>query len=377
MLLRHGRADARRHPPARAAPPRLRAGRRAGAGHGLPRAPAAGEHVATRASCATASPRAGRSTSCWRRPRSTALPGRSSRARRGRRPTPPIPAPYEPEPVAEWRRAEARAADGAAPWPALDRALGARGARPDRRRAGAHRRDRSTSVDPADHGRAGRRGRRRAARPRPTPPSPPPARRAGRVAAHAGRPSGPAVLFRAAGVDAGAGATSWPPSRCSRRASRGTRPTPTCARRSTSASTTGGRCCGSTAGRPSGAVAAGRGEPAALPGQGRRASSSPRGTSRWPSRRGMVAAALVAGNPVILKPAEQTPADRPGGWSRRWWRPGCRRACSQFLPGVGEEVGARLVEHPDVAVIAFTGSQGRRPGDHRSRPPSTARASAT
>ena len=29
----------------------------------------------------------------------------------------------------------------------------------------------------------------------------------------------------------------------------------------------------------------------------------------------------------------------------------------QFLPGIGEEVGARLVEHPDVAVIAFTGSR--------------------
>ncbi len=29
----------------------------------------------------------------------------------------------------------------------------------------------------------------------------------------------------------------------------------------------------------------------------------------------------------------------------------------QFLPGLGEEVGARLVEHPDVAVIVFTGSK--------------------
>jgi RHH-type proline utilization regulon transcriptional repressor/proline dehydrogenase/delta 1-pyrroline-5-carboxylate dehydrogenase len=28
-----------------------------------------------------------------------------------------------------------------------------------------------------------------------------------------------------------------------------------------------------------------------------------------------------------------------------------------FLPGIGEEVGARLVEHPDVAGIAFTGSR--------------------
>lgn len=71
---------------------------------------------------------------------------------------------------------------------------------------------------------------------------------------------------------------------------------------------------------------------------------------------GMVAAALVAGNPVILKPAEQTPAVA--------WRliealvaAGAPAGVVQFLPGVGEEVGARLVEHPDVAIIAFTGSR--------------------
>ena len=29
----------------------------------------------------------------------------------------------------------------------------------------------------------------------------------------------------------------------------------------------------------------------------------------------------------------------------------------QFLPGKGEVVGAALVEHPDVALIAFTGSR--------------------
>jgi RHH-type proline utilization regulon transcriptional repressor/proline dehydrogenase/delta 1-pyrroline-5-carboxylate dehydrogenase len=71
---------------------------------------------------------------------------------------------------------------------------------------------------------------------------------------------------------------------------------------------------------------------------------------------GMVTAALVAGNPVCFKPAEQTPAIgaqlvealRAGGLP-----PGVLA----FLPGLGEEVGARLVEHPDVALIAFTGSQ--------------------
>src|SRR5439155_2867838 len=29
-----------------------------------------------------------------------------------------------------------------------------------------------------------------------------------------------------------------------------------------------------------------------------------------------------------------------------------------FLPGVGEEIGPTLVDHPDVALIAFTGSRG-------------------
>ncbi|HZA00441.1 MAG TPA: proline dehydrogenase family protein [Acidimicrobiales bacterium] len=71
---------------------------------------------------------------------------------------------------------------------------------------------------------------------------------------------------------------------------------------------------------------------------------------------GMTTAALVAGNPVILKPAEQTPAVA--------WRlieallaAGAPPGVVQFLPGRGEVVGARLVEHPDVAVIAFTGSR--------------------
>ena len=71
---------------------------------------------------------------------------------------------------------------------------------------------------------------------------------------------------------------------------------------------------------------------------------------------GMTAAALVAGNPVILKPAEQTPA------VARYLvealvAGGAPRGVVQFLPGDGEVVGAALVEHPDVAVIAFTGSR--------------------
>jgi RHH-type proline utilization regulon transcriptional repressor/proline dehydrogenase/delta 1-pyrroline-5-carboxylate dehydrogenase len=71
---------------------------------------------------------------------------------------------------------------------------------------------------------------------------------------------------------------------------------------------------------------------------------------------GMTVAALVAGNPVILKPAEQTPAL---SWKlvEALVDSGVPRGVLQFLPGIGEDVGARLVEHPDVSFIVFTGSK--------------------
>ncbi|HMJ79174.1 MAG TPA: bifunctional proline dehydrogenase/L-glutamate gamma-semialdehyde dehydrogenase, partial [Iamia sp.] len=71
---------------------------------------------------------------------------------------------------------------------------------------------------------------------------------------------------------------------------------------------------------------------------------------------GMTAAALVAGNPVILKPAEQSPGV---AWSlvEAFEAAGLPQGVLGFVPGLGEEVGARLVEHPEVAVIAFTGSR--------------------
>jgi RHH-type proline utilization regulon transcriptional repressor/proline dehydrogenase/delta 1-pyrroline-5-carboxylate dehydrogenase len=70
---------------------------------------------------------------------------------------------------------------------------------------------------------------------------------------------------------------------------------------------------------------------------------------------GMSAAALVAGNPVILKPAEQTPAIA-SRLVEAFRAGGAPAGVVQFLPGFGEDVGVRLVEHPDVAVIVFTGS---------------------
>ncbi len=75
-----------------------------------------------------------------------------------------------------------------------------------------------------------------------------------------------------------------------------------------------------------------------------------------PILTGMSMAALVTGNTVVIKPAEQSPVvaaklldilqelDLPLG-------------VVNYLPGRGEVVGAALVEHPDTAIIAFTGSR--------------------
>ncbi|MEX0585781.1 MAG: proline dehydrogenase family protein, partial [Pirellulales bacterium] len=71
---------------------------------------------------------------------------------------------------------------------------------------------------------------------------------------------------------------------------------------------------------------------------------------------GMTVAALATGNTVVMKPAEQSSVvaaklmeilsevDLPAG-------------VLNYVPGEGHVAGARLVEHPDVALIAFTGSR--------------------
>ncbi len=71
---------------------------------------------------------------------------------------------------------------------------------------------------------------------------------------------------------------------------------------------------------------------------------------------GMTVAALVSGNTVIVKPAEQTPyiAKR---MCEMLWQAGMPRDVLHFLPGQGETVGAKLVRDPRVAIIAFTGSK--------------------
>ncbi|HLP41125.1 MAG TPA: proline dehydrogenase family protein, partial [Fibrobacteria bacterium] len=60
---------------------------------------------------------------------------------------------------------------------------------------------------------------------------------------------------------------------------------------------------------------------------------------------GMATAALTAGNPVILKPAEQSSA-MAYQLFQAMREAGYPEGAAQFLPGRGEEAGARLVAHP-------------------------------
>ncbi len=71
---------------------------------------------------------------------------------------------------------------------------------------------------------------------------------------------------------------------------------------------------------------------------------------------GQVVAALVAGNAVAAKPAEQTPG-RGAALRRPAARKSvCRPTRWQCLHGTGETVGAALVAHPFTAGVCFTGS---------------------
>jgi len=71
---------------------------------------------------------------------------------------------------------------------------------------------------------------------------------------------------------------------------------------------------------------------------------------------GTTVAPLVAGNPVILKPAEQSPII-----ARKLveilHEAGVPADALHYLPGPGEEVGQALVNDPRVDVISFTGSR--------------------
>ena len=70
---------------------------------------------------------------------------------------------------------------------------------------------------------------------------------------------------------------------------------------------------------------------------------------------GQVAAALAAGNPVLAKPAEQTPLIAAFA-VRLLHQAGIPPAVLQLLPGQGETVGAALVADARVRGVMFTGS---------------------
>lgn len=71
---------------------------------------------------------------------------------------------------------------------------------------------------------------------------------------------------------------------------------------------------------------------------------------------GMTVAALGTGNAVILKPAEQASLIA-FELAKILLEAGVPRDALAFLPGRGETVGRFLVNSPDVAMIAFTGSR--------------------
>ena len=70
---------------------------------------------------------------------------------------------------------------------------------------------------------------------------------------------------------------------------------------------------------------------------------------------GMLAAPLVCGNTVLIKPAEQSSLTAYE-LVKLLLKAGFPSESFAFLPGRGEEVGEALVEHPKVSIISFTGS---------------------
>ena len=71
---------------------------------------------------------------------------------------------------------------------------------------------------------------------------------------------------------------------------------------------------------------------------------------------GMVSAAVVTGNTVIMKPAEQS-AVCGAMLMEIFEEAGLPPGVLNYLPGKGSVIGAHLVDHKDVYIIAFTGSR--------------------
>ncbi len=70
---------------------------------------------------------------------------------------------------------------------------------------------------------------------------------------------------------------------------------------------------------------------------------------------GMLSAAIVAGNGVVLKPSSLTPVIA-ARFVALLEEAGVPPGIVQFLPGAGAGIGDMLVSHPEVSFIAFTGS---------------------
>ncbi|MCI0734394.1 MAG: bifunctional proline dehydrogenase/L-glutamate gamma-semialdehyde dehydrogenase, partial [Methylococcaceae bacterium] len=71
---------------------------------------------------------------------------------------------------------------------------------------------------------------------------------------------------------------------------------------------------------------------------------------------GMLSAALVSGNTVILKPSSQTPVIA-AQFVNLLSEAGLPDGVVQFLPGPGSSLGQYLVEHRDTHFVVFTGSE--------------------
>ncbi|MEK6675710.1 MAG: proline dehydrogenase family protein [Planctomycetota bacterium] len=100
-----------------------------------------------------------------------------------------------------------------------------------------------------------------------------------------------------------------------------------------------------------------------LPGENNTLAYAPKGVcavlSPWPFPlailTGMTSAALSGGNTVVIKPARQASVVA-SKLVEILHDVGFPPGVANFLPGVGSEIGAHLVEHEDVDIVAFTGS---------------------
>ncbi len=71
---------------------------------------------------------------------------------------------------------------------------------------------------------------------------------------------------------------------------------------------------------------------------------------------GMTVSALITGNTVLIKPAEQSSLTALKLY-KIIINSGIPKEACHFLPGLGENIGAKIVQSPKVSVISFTGSK--------------------